>query len=647
MDLSIIIVNYNVKYFLEQCLYSVEKAIRSNGIAAEVIVIDNHSSDESLTYLRRRFSSVIFFENDANIGFSRACNRACVHSSGRFLLFLNPDTLIPEDSLSTCIRFLEKTPVAGAVGVQMIDGRGRFLRESKRSFPSPATALYKLSGLARLFPHSRRFGKYHLGYLPRDEDHEVDVLAGAFLMTRREIFDRLKGFDESFFMYGEDIDLSYRIQQAGYKNYYLASPAIIHFKGESTRKGTLNYVRMFYLAMSVFVSRHYRGSRARMFLFFIHAAIWMRAALSAVGRVVRWVGLPILDAGLILLSFWLVKNVWSAYMRPNVDYPDELVLVSLPCFTFFYLVVAYYGGLYDKRYRVVHLIRASAFATLTLLAAYSLLPESLRFSRAIVVFGALAAFAFIGLLRWLLIASAVLEKLPALRHPQTVIVGAADEAQHVSELLKRSGMNERILGRIAVSDNDPLAAGKLTDLHQLTGELDFREVIFCEGELSFADIIAHLQGLPKGLHVKFHAAGSQSIIGSDYTETAGEVFANELFDIADPYNRRTKRLIDFVSALLLLITFPIHMIFVNNRPGFFMNCFSVLFAARTWVGYLEPERTLPVIRRGVIGPNGLPVSTAAHMTAESRQAIDKWYALDYEPLNDLRLIFKGYRYVGN
>ena len=279
-------------------------------IDAEVIVVDNNSSDNSIEYLTAKFPAVKYITNKGNTGFAKACNQGLQQAKGSYILFLNPDTIIPEDCFTKCVSFFEANKDAGAIGIKMLDGSGKFLKESKRSFPSPSTSLYKLFGLAKLFPRSKIFSRYHLGHLNENENNEVDVLAGAFMMIKREVLDKVGGFDETFFMYGEDVDLSYRIQKAGFKNHYFAESSIIHFKGESTRKGSMNYVRMFYNAMSIFVRKHYGGSKAGIFSFLIHVAIWFRAALSTIGSFIRKNGLPIIDAGLILLSFWLMKNIW-------------------------------------------------------------------------------------------------------------------------------------------------------------------------------------------------------------------------------------------------------------------------------------------------------------------------------------------------
>ncbi len=285
MELSIIIVNYNVKYFLEQCLYSVQKAIAS--INAEVIVVDNASSDDSMTYLPQRFPLVKFIANKYNSGYAKANNIGLQQASGKYILFLNPDTIIPEDSLQRCLHFMEQHPRAGALGIRMVNGHGHYLKESKRGFPSPLTSLYKIAGLTALFPKSKIFAKYYHGHLDENQDQEVDVLSGAFFLTKKEVLEKTGSFDERFFMYAEDIDLSYRIQQAGYKNYYFAGSQIVHFKGESTNKESLRYTKLFYKAMSQFVKKHYSGSRSFLYVIVIHLAIALRAGIAAIGNLFR------------------------------------------------------------------------------------------------------------------------------------------------------------------------------------------------------------------------------------------------------------------------------------------------------------------------------------------------------------------------
>ena len=279
MQVSVIIVSYNVRHFLEQCLYALTRA--TAGIQAEILVVDNASADGSTRYLQPRFPTVIFIENARNTGFAKANNQALGRATGRYILFLNPDTIVAEDSLSKCLQLMETQPATGACGVRMLDGSGRFLPESRRGFPSLQASFYRLSGLAALFPRSQRFARYYMGHLEEKTSHEVEVLAGAFLFVRKAVLDTTGGFDERFFMYGEDIDLSYRIRQAGYKNYYLADTAIIHFKGESTKKDQLQHIRHFYGAMEIFTRKYNHPARAGMLCLFIQVYTRLRLLLAA------------------------------------------------------------------------------------------------------------------------------------------------------------------------------------------------------------------------------------------------------------------------------------------------------------------------------------------------------------------------------
>jgi N-acetylglucosaminyl-diphospho-decaprenol L-rhamnosyltransferase len=270
MILSVVIVSYNVKFFLEQCLSSVKKAIGESSLLrgqTEVFVVDNASADGTVQFLQPLFPGFHFIQNTENTGFARANNQIAGLCSGKYLLFLNPDTILAEESLETCISFFGSKPDAGAVGVRMVDGAGRFLKESKRGFPAVWASFFKMAGFAKLFPRSKIFSSYYQGHLDESKSQAVDILSGAYLMTKKDVFIKSGGFDEQFFMYGEDIDLSYRICQEGFKNYYVADTTIIHFKGESTSRD-LRYVKMFYGAMILFMKKHFKGfgSSIRMFL---------------------------------------------------------------------------------------------------------------------------------------------------------------------------------------------------------------------------------------------------------------------------------------------------------------------------------------------------------------------------------------------
>ncbi|HEX7585393.1 MAG TPA: glycosyltransferase family 2 protein, partial [Prolixibacteraceae bacterium] len=272
MKLSIVIVNYNVKYFLEQCLHAAQKA--ASKVSSEIIVVDNDSVDGSCQMVEEKFPEVQLISNKENLGFSKANNQAIRISKGQYILLLNPDTVVEEDSFLKIVSFMDQTPEAGGLGVKMIDGKGRFLPESKRGLPTPEVAFWKMFGFSKLFPRSKRFGRYHLGYLDNNQIHEVEILAGAFMLLRRETLNQVGLLDEDYFIYGEDIDLSYRITRGGYKNYYFPETTIIHYKGESTKKGSINYVKMFYNAMIIFAKKHFSKGNARRYVLLINLAIY-------------------------------------------------------------------------------------------------------------------------------------------------------------------------------------------------------------------------------------------------------------------------------------------------------------------------------------------------------------------------------------
>jgi O-antigen biosynthesis protein len=220
------------------------------------------------------------------VGFAKACNQGYQQSNGEYILFLNPDTIISKDCLQNCISFFETHKDAGAVGVRMINDKGFFLKESKRGFPSPAASFFKLFGLAHVFPKSKTFARYYLGHLSEEENNPVDVLSGAFMMIKKETLQKTGGFDESFFMYGEDIDLSFRIMQAGFRNYYLGKTTITHLKGGSTTYN-YKYIKIFYGSMNLFVKKHYQGKKSSLFVWSLYAGIWVRKIIARVGLTFR------------------------------------------------------------------------------------------------------------------------------------------------------------------------------------------------------------------------------------------------------------------------------------------------------------------------------------------------------------------------
>lgn len=297
LKLSVIIVNYNVKYYLDQCIRSVLRAFEEmkkasssdssvNEDVAEIIVVDNHSADGSVNYLEQRYPQklypmVRFVRSAHNLGFARANNIAIRQSRGEYVLLLNPDTIVGEDALKASVDFMDAHEDAGAVGVRMLGAQGRRAMESRRGLPTPMVSFFKMLGFCNRWPHHRLFGKYYMGYLPWDEPCQIEVVSGAYCMLRRKALDEVGLLDEDFFMYGEDIDLSYRVLKGGYHNYYLPVD-ILHYKGESTQKSSFRYVHVFYEAMLIFFRKHYSGMTFLLSLP-IKTAIYAKALMALVG----------------------------------------------------------------------------------------------------------------------------------------------------------------------------------------------------------------------------------------------------------------------------------------------------------------------------------------------------------------------------
>ena len=269
MKLTVVIVNYNVRLLLEACLKSVQKAM--TGIEGEIIVVDNHSSDGSVDYLEPLFPDVHFIANKENMGFARANNLAIRQSRADYVLLLNPDTVVYENTLRESVAFMDSHPEAGGVGVRMLTREGEPAPESRRAVPTPWIAFKKMIGFSR---------KYYMSYLPWDQPGQIEVISGAYCMLRHKALDQIGLLDEDFFMYGEDIDLSYRLLKGGWQNWYLPLD-IIHYKGESTEKSSFRYVHVFYQAMLIFFRKHY-GHLSFLFSLPIQMAIYFRAFMALV-----------------------------------------------------------------------------------------------------------------------------------------------------------------------------------------------------------------------------------------------------------------------------------------------------------------------------------------------------------------------------
>jgi GT2 family glycosyltransferase len=648
--LSVIIVNYNVKYFLEQALLSVRKA--STNLEVEVFVVDNNSVDDSVQMVQEKFPEVRLIVNKQNVGFSVANNQAIRASSGKYVLLLNPDTVVEEDTFEKCIAFMNATPDAGGLGVKMIDGSGKFLPESKRGFPSPFVAFCKTTGLSRFFPKSKLFNRYHLGFLPENETNEVDILAGAFMLMRRSVLDEVGLLDETFFMYGEDIDLSYRIQKGGYKNYYFPETKIIHYKGESTKRGSLNYVKTFYNAMIIFAKKHFEGRQARLFVLMLQLAIYLRAGLTLVSNLFKKVSLPLLDAILIFAGLFFLKDFWARYHFNDPDYYDASFLYfNAPLYIVIWLGSVYFSGGYDEKSNIRRLGRGLLFGTLLIAAVYGFLDLEYRPSRALILLGAvwavLATFTLRTLLHFIRFGNFQVGRE---RPKNYLIVGSLAESDRVRGLLAQAEVINSFIGTVAPTESfdGHLHLGGLYQLDEIVQIYKVHEIIFCSKDVRTQDIMQWMTRLGPSVEYKIVPEESLSVIGSSSKNTAGELYTIDIqFNIAYYLHRRNKRLLDIGVAVLLLLTFPLHFLGVKKPAQLFRNCWGVLLGRKTWVGYHPTSTTninLPKIAPSVLSPiDGLAKPTD-HLPTIDR--LNLLYAKNYHVSQDIELLVKGYRSLG-
>jgi GT2 family glycosyltransferase len=589
VKLSVVIVNYNVCYFLEQALLSVRRAVEKLGQPVEVFVVDNNSADGSVAMVRARFPEVILIANHDNPGFSRANNQALRVATGEYQLLLNPDTVVEEDTFRACCDFMDAHSDCGGLGVKMLDGQGKFLPESKRALPTPAVAFYKMFGLASLFPKSKTFGRYHLGFMDKDQTHEIEVLSGAFMLMRKAALDQVGLLDEDYFMYGEDIDLSYRLTLGGWKNYYFPGTRIIHYKGESTKRTSVNYVFVFYRAMVIFARKHFAPRHAGLFSLLINAAIWLRAGAAVLERLAVRLAPLLLDGALIWVGMYFLKEYWENNHKfvPGA-YPPRYMLVAVPVYIGVWLTSVFLSGGYDPPVRTSRMVRGVFVGTLLISAASNFL-DAWRFSKALIILG--GAWAVAALVGRQLLAHFLKYRdlrLSERRQKNIAIVGSGPESRRVRQLLEAASVQARVIGYVnVVPEQDPTtnnqqpaatkeeALGELRQLADIIRLYALNELIFCGKDLPASQIIALMLALPQEPPVayKILPEDSEYIIGSSSKDAPGDYYTLDIaLNLYQPRQARAKRLLDVLSSITLLLLAPLLLWFQPNKGRFPAQC---------------------------------------------------------------------------
>lgn len=641
--ISVIIVNYNVEYFLEQCLNSVKTALKN--VSGEVFVVDNNSIDQSVEMVKAKFPEYHLIANKDNRGFSKANNQAIELSQGEYVLLLNPDTVVEEDTFQKVVDFMDQHPDGGGLGVRMLDGKGKFLPESKRGLPTPAVAFYKIFGLSSIFPKSKKFGHYHLGYLSEFETNEIEILSGAFMLMRKETLDKVGLLDEAFFMYGEDIDLSYRIIKGGYKNYYFPKTRIIHYKGESTKKSSVNYVFVFYRAMVIFAEKHFSQKNAKLFSFLINLAIYLRAGLAILTRFIKRITLPLIDLTIITGGLFALTHRWTT---EKIDFPWDVIQWAIPIYALIWLTANRFNGAYDTPIKLTRFIQGTLIGTLLILIAYGLLPKEWQFSRLFILIGAVWVIAYYYCSRLFLHFSTRGKfRLFKIKSKRFAIIGSKDEIERVHTILKQTTPVLELVEYVSVNEKESWSVGTMNQLDQLVHIHGINEIIFCAKDTSAQQIIDWMSRLDSS-KVDFKIAQPDSIylIGSNSIETAGDLYILNINSISKPENIRIKRTFDILSSSFLLVTSPLLIWYTDNKTVFLKNCIKVLFAKNTMIGYFTSDDhsnvLLPKLKPGILHPqDGLSA-----LEPSVSDKLNLLYARDYSIRKDLSILMKSWKKIG-
>lgn len=636
--LSIIIVSYNVKYFLDQLIQSIQKS--KTDFEFEVIIVDNNSPDYSASFIATKYPEITVIANKDNRGYAKANNQGIDISNGEYVLLLNPDTVVQQDTFQKSVDFLKANMDAGSVGVKMIDGAGNFLPESKRGLPTPWVSFCKMLGLHKLFPQSEKFNTYYLGHLNSEEINEVDILTGAYIMIRKEILRKINGLDESYFMYGEDIDLSFKIQKSGYKNYYLPDTQIIHYKGEST--DSLSYSRNvnFYSAMLLFADTHLANDWSFIKKWMVKCSVLFAAIIGyIVKRIANWIPFMI-EFIVFLFGFIWIKNSWAVIVYNDANYYNDIFnLFNAPLYAFTWLVALIYSGAYDKYPRWRFALFGSMLGLIVVLIIYALLPYELRSSRPII---------FISFV-WVLLSTIIIRNiwsylsrgrfLPLWGVENNVLIfGLKEEVKRAHKLfLDLNQQSDRIQHlnvdtsidweRIESRISQEIADSAIDDL-----------IICCKG-FDYNFILGLIGRQSSKVRYRLLPEFSNSIIGSNSSRKRGEIYTLEAnYDILHPVQKRLKRLID-ILFLILLFPVVIYFLFRGRLTG--VDLIKVLVGRLSWVGYdLKDDniKSLPRLKDAVFAISAL---YKIPLDKEGLHQINRSYAVNYSVFSDFRVLMSS------
>ncbi len=664
MDISIVIVSYNVKEFLRGALKSVFHALDSGKLTGEVFVVDNDSEDDSVRMVREEFPQVKLSALNENLGFGKANNIALREATGEYLLLLNPDTIVAEDTLEKMVEFMRTHPKAGMSGCKLLNADGSFQLSCRRGFPTPWASFTKLFGLSALFPNSKLFAQYNLTYLPVNETYEVDALGGAFMLLSREAYEKTQGFDEDYFMYGEDLDLCFRVKKAGLAVYYAPVTATIHFKGESTKRSAMNEVKVFYDAMHIFIKKNYGSSIV--FATLLRLGIFLRSLLAIVKKHRGAVIVMALDAfavaGGVLLASKLTFGYWLGL--PSYDYPAALIVPPLVVVTALWFAKAYIP---DNR-RSTRQLLAGALISLIALSSLTYFFKEFASSRSLVL---LVSAIYIALMVVSRIALRIVDRVrfggeysakPMLR--STLIVGTDAEAIRIAQLLSRSEIMlrykvEGFVGHDLTSIGQEILPNQLvvaatSTLPKYIREKKINEVIFASNALPYSEMLHVMQQVseqnPSDI-VNFNVVPSATdvILGRRKIEMLTEGPDTVLGLIPLEYNvqrlshKFAKRIVD-VSLSALALPFVALYAAVSKDEGARENVTKlnqVLRGDLSLVGVAARSKGLQLSKAGLTSLAAITLASPADARDEDIEQLDLYYARHHSLGMDLEILFRS------
>ena len=679
-SVSLLIVSYNVRQYIA---HAIDAIIKSDLDDFEIIIIDNNSFDNTASYLKERYShlrQIKVVQNEENIGFGKAINQAASLAKGQYYLILNPDTIIQEETISTLKEYLDSNPEVGMVGPKVLNADGTLQLACKRSFPTLGVALPKLLGFSRIFPKSKWAGKYNLTYLDEDEISSVDAISGSCMFIRSFLFHELKGFDERFFMFGEDLDLCSRIWKNNYEIHYVPTTQIVHYQGESVKSAPFDSINAFYNAMILFVDKHFSFGTGWLMKFAIRCGIYIRKFFSMIGEKRSQILSVTIDAILILLAFIIAISMRFSNFEPITMSKGLIPAI----YVIFWICVGFIFQLYNRYILSYSRAIISSVTGFFLAVAFTYFFKQYAFSRFVIIFGSAIisilipgwrVFVHFLMARGLL--NQVKQKNPILFTRKTFIVGADAEGLRIANsLLKRFDTGLELIGivdtKLPEEDNKlPIDfIGRLSDLRDLVVKHSIRELIFSTSAFTNKEIL-HLMNQTKDLRLTYRMIPRQQeiLLGKASIEDIGDLsFLNIEYSLFYSLHRFTKRIFDLTISFITLIIFsPIIMVLLLLKKGvqrqywgiegkkfevtiFNVNSrfirelplfFAVLLGNLSLVGSTMFETSEPnpnlICQPGL---TGLERIRSVKFNPEDRLALDHYYVQNQSFTMDLEIIMK-------